>query len=98
MDRLPREAALCGCIIITNRTGAAAFDEDIPIPGRYRISGGDSEKTKFDVDKVFDLLQGAINDYDTLCHNFDTYRSWIGGQKMSMLKCVSRILDVISSS
>ena len=37
MDRIPREAALAGCIVVTNREGSAAFRQDVPIPSQYKI-------------------------------------------------------------
>ena len=32
MDRLPREASTCGCIVITNKEGAATHEQDVPTP------------------------------------------------------------------
>ncbi|MEJ6023160.1 hypothetical protein [Ramlibacter sp. PS4R-6] len=36
-DRLPREAALHGCCVITARHGSAANDVDVPIPARFKL-------------------------------------------------------------
>ena len=36
-DRLPREAAVAGCIVLVGRRGAAANDIDIPIPDEYKL-------------------------------------------------------------
>ena len=36
-DRIPREAAVCGCCVITNRRGSAGYYEDVPIPDRYKF-------------------------------------------------------------
>ena len=36
-DRIPREAAINGCIIITGRRGSSVNDEDIPIDKKYKI-------------------------------------------------------------
>lgn len=35
-DRLPREAALNGCVVVTNMQGSAAFYEDLMIPPCYK--------------------------------------------------------------
>lgn len=35
-DRLPREACLNGCVIITNMQGSAAYYEDVTIPPQYK--------------------------------------------------------------
>jgi len=36
-DRIPREAALRNCIVLTNRNGAADNNVDVPIPNEYKI-------------------------------------------------------------
>jgi hypothetical protein len=36
-DRLPREAALCGNVIVVARRGAGAFHEDVPIADEFKI-------------------------------------------------------------
>ena len=36
-DRIPREAAISGCVVITNKKGAAANDVDINIPAEFKF-------------------------------------------------------------
>ncbi|MDA8089118.1 MAG: hypothetical protein M0Z61_02680 [Nitrospiraceae bacterium] len=36
-DRIPREAAMLGCCVITGKRGAAAYHEDFPIPDEYKF-------------------------------------------------------------
>lgn len=36
-DRIPREAAACGCVVITGRQGSAANDLDVPLPLAYKL-------------------------------------------------------------
>ena len=36
-DRIPREAAISGCVVITNKRGAAANDIDINIPDEFKF-------------------------------------------------------------
>jgi len=36
-DRIPREAAILGCCVITNTSGSANNDMDIPIPRKYKV-------------------------------------------------------------
>lgn len=43
-DRIPREAAMCGCCIITNRNGSAANDIDVPIADTYKFDNNVSPK------------------------------------------------------
>lgn len=39
-DRIPREAALAGCVVVVGRTGSAAYDEDVPLPAGYKVDLG----------------------------------------------------------
>ncbi|MCX7738527.1 MAG: hypothetical protein N2Z80_03840 [Hydrogenothermaceae bacterium] len=36
-DRIPREAAMLECCVITGRRGIAKYREDVPIPENYKI-------------------------------------------------------------
>ena len=36
-DRMPREAAMCGACVLTNRRGSARDGEDVPLPRLYRL-------------------------------------------------------------
>jgi hypothetical protein len=36
-DRIPREAAMLGCVVLVGRRGSAAFAEDVALPERYKL-------------------------------------------------------------
>ena len=57
-DRIPREAALSGCVVITGKNGAAANDIDINIPAEF----------KFGMESTFKSIIGKIRD---VFENFD---------------------------
>ncbi|GAB3758215.1 hypothetical protein GCM10028796_03510 [Ramlibacter monticola] len=42
-DRLPREAAIHGCCVVTARHGSAANPVDVPIPGRFKLDVKDPQ-------------------------------------------------------
>mmetsp|Transcript_42175 Transcript_42175/g.61623 ORF Transcript_42175/g.61623 Transcript_42175/m.61623 type:complete len:139 (+) Transcript_42175:192-608(+) len=90
MDRLPREAALANCLVITNTSGAAKYKEDVPIPGQYKIS-------KFDVDAIHRLLKSCLEDYEKRVKDFDAYREWIHGQEGRMRLCVDTFVKRVVS-
>eukprot|EP00557_Chaetoceros_sp_GSL56_P000478 CAMPEP_0176489220 /NCGR_PEP_ID=MMETSP0200_2-20121128/7161_1 /TAXON_ID=947934 /ORGANISM="Chaetoceros sp., Strain GSL56" /LENGTH=479 /DNA_ID=CAMNT_0017886325 /DNA_START=357 /DNA_END=1793 /DNA_ORIENTATION=- len=85
MDRLPREAAMAGCIVITNKEGAAYYDKDVPIPNQYKFE-------TFHVERIHDLLRDCIVNYEKRVHDFDAYREWIGQQESQMESCVKELL------
>ena len=71
-DRLPREAALQGNIIITGNKGAAAFDEDLPILPKYKL-----DQSNLDINEVVSLIKTCLQDYDKHIQDFSYYRQWI---------------------
>ena len=66
-DRIPREAALCGCRVITNRRGAAAYREDVEV----------DDALKFDEDVTPEIVVSEINflldKYDELGKLYEDY-------------------------
>lgn len=80
-DRFPREAALCGCCIITGEKGAANFSEDVSIPDNYKFN----DNVKY-VKDIIDKIEFIIRNYNTAIHDFDTYRQRIMKEKEHFLK------------
>ncbi|RZS56887.1 hypothetical protein [Sphaerotilus mobilis] len=76
-DRIPREAALCGCVVITGTQGSAAFDEDLPLPPGFKFD----ERQAMAVPLVLRRIETALRDYDSLSPRFEPYRQWIAGQR-----------------
>ena len=76
-DRLPREAALCGAVVITGRRGAAAFADDIPLAASYRL---DEAAPDFHANAlgIIDRLLGEEDDFLLAWAEQRSYRHWIG--------------------
>ena len=91
MDRLPREAALAGCIVITNMEGAAHYKHDVPISDEYKVK-------EFDVDHIHRLLTKCIESYDDKRNDFDSYREWIGNQESKMDAYVETFLTKLTTN
>lgn len=90
MDRLPREAAINGCCIITNKQGAAANSIDIPI---------DSSKYKFDESKVsietiICRIREIIASYDKCFNDFEAYRQRIRTEKGLFYKQIDQLFQL----
>jgi|AntRauTorckE5430_2_1112549.scaffolds.fasta_scaffold04405_2 hypothetical protein len=88
MDRLPREAAIANCIVITNKEGAAFHDEDVPIPAKYKIG-------TFDVERIHKLLKDSVENYKEKTKEFDSYRDWIASQETKMETCVDGLITSV---
>lgn len=75
-DRLPREAALCRCLIITGLKGAAKYTKDIPIPAEYKIN-----QDKTTPQAIIKTLRLLLNEYDARINDFTSYREEILKEK-----------------
>lgn len=74
-DRMPREAALMGCCIITGKRGSAAF-KDVDIPEKYKF-----EDKNTSLKKISATIEKIFNDYDNTIEEYDFYRKKIVGEK-----------------
>ena len=62
-DRLPREAALCKCVIMTGLRGSAAYYEDVPISKSYKIN-----QYQVKVNDVVGKIKQSMKDYAMAIH------------------------------
>jgi len=69
-DHLPREASMCGCIVVTNQCGSAAYHEDVPI----------DEKVTFEKE-LLELIPKILEDPKSYYENQATYREFIQSEK-----------------
>jgi hypothetical protein len=73
-DRIPREAAICGCCIITGKQGAAANDKDVSIPKEYKF---DENNLRLIIEKIKEILAN----YSLHSKRFNQYRTSIKNEK-----------------
>lgn len=71
-DRIPREAALMGCCVITGLKGSARYFEDVSIDMQYKFLDIASN-----VPKIIDKIHGCLTNYDEEISNFNQYRQII---------------------
>ncbi len=67
-DRIPREAAILKCCVITSRKGSAAFKEDVPIPDEYKFN--DEPKN---IPKIISKIKECFVKYDEKLPDFNEY-------------------------
>lgn len=68
-DRIPREAALCGCCVITNFKGSAMFFDDVNIYNTYKFEN--------DLTNLVNLIPDIFNKFEFHHSQFSFYRSQI---------------------
>lgn len=88
-DRIPREAAMCGCCVITGKRGSACYQEDVPIPPEYKFDGV-PENLSAITQKITDCLRG----YDRRRAHFDGYRNAIRQERARFTIDVHRIFGL----
>ena len=89
-DRIPREAAMCGCCVITNREGSAAYYEDVAIPNEYRID----MTCENSLDEAVRMIEYCLNHYDDylLSADFMEYRFRIIDEKVNFKEGVMTLV------
>ena len=86
-DRLPREAAMCGCCIITGKLGASGFKQDVPIEEQYYKFNTNKRNIKYIIKAIYNIL----NNYETEINNFSEYRKIIMNEKRFFLEDIENI-------
>ncbi len=72
-DRMPREAAMHGCCLITGILGSAGNAIDLPIPQKYKL---DSSQPDF-LSLFKSLATDVMVNFDSHYRQFDDYRIWL---------------------
>ena len=86
-DRLPREAAICGCCIITGRDGSAAYYEDVPIPDKYKIDRADES-----LSHIADTIRRTLANYN---HCIDDFRHYVQTIHQEPVVFAKQVMDFI---
>lgn len=75
-DRLPREAAIHRCCIISGKNGASFFYEDLPIKEKYKFD----TKSK-NISNICTRIKEVLLYYDKCIKDFENYRNIICKEK-----------------
>lgn len=75
-DRIPREAAICGCCVITGKRGAASNDQDIMIGSEYKFEDSDDN-----IVKIHEKISSIMSDYKLHISRFQNYRERIKNEE-----------------
>lgn len=77
-DRMPREAAMHGCCLITGKLGSAGNSIDLPIPGQYKL---DSESPEF-IRSFQEIASQILKNFPDHCAAFNPYRKWLQNEPL----------------
>lgn len=90
-DRIPREAALNGCIIITSKLGSANFYDDVMIPDEYKF-----ETKPKNIDAISKKIKNSFQNYNTETENFQKYRNRILCEYKKFIEDIKSFLEIIN--
>ncbi|MFN3786827.1 MAG: hypothetical protein ACK4SW_00305 [Sulfurihydrogenibium azorense] len=71
-ERIPKEAAMMGCCVITGKRGSAAFFEDVSIPDKYKF-----EDKEENIPKIVKKIKDCFENFEERYKDFDYYRQVI---------------------
>lgn len=80
-DRIPREAAACGCVVVTGRKGSAANAVDVPLPEVYKVDQSLDDAPA----RVVRLLEDVLRDHPTHLRAQQGLREAIRSQRDTFL-------------
>lgn len=90
-DRIPREAAICGCCVVTNQKGSAVFEEDVCIPEYYKIAD------MGDIERVLEVIYALVDHYEERQADFSSYREKIAQEKSSFLMDIQNCIKILEN-
>lgn len=80
-ERIPKEAVLFGCSIITGRRGASNFYGDVPIPDEYKFADYQNQK-----EQIVQKIKAILANYNEHKGNFDIYRNTVLNLEENFIK------------
>jgi hypothetical protein len=83
-DRIPREAAMLNCCIITNRRGSANFFEDVSILDDYKFDEADPEI-------VINKIKDCFENFKERTKDFADYRKIINTEPSRFISDIKKI-------
>jgi len=90
-DRMPREAALQGCVILIGKRGSARYLEDVNI---HR----DNKMEVKDIDSIVDRINELMNNFEVESKNMEHYVELIRNEKEifeNEIKMINKAIDVL---
>jgi len=88
-ERIPKEAVLFGCAIITGRRGASGFHGDVPIPEEYKFENPSSQ-----INEIVKKIRYILDDYENVYSDFDEYRKTVLNLEDNFIMSLKKIFEI----
>ena len=90
-DRIPREAAISGCVIITNQEGSANNNIDVNIPSKFKFSDPLNQ-----IEDFRELVLDVFKNFDTNFKEFNQYINEISFEEKKFDDQVSSLIKMLT--
>jgi hypothetical protein len=90
-ERMPREAAVNGCCVITNRRGSAKYYGDIPIPDKYKF-----EDDPENIPAIAARILNCFENYDDCVKDFYEYKEFVLNLETNFEKQIKDIFRIVN--
>lgn len=87
-DKIPREALISGCCLLTGRDGTSGFPEDLGIPEKYKL-----HENEITPEVVTEKIVTIMENYSTVFSDYIPFRNFVMNEKERMIEDVSKIFN-----
>lgn len=88
-DRIPREAAINNCIVITGERGSAGNNIDIPIPSKYKFN-----ERKISLNTITERIKEVFSNYEEALSEQLDYRNHIKVEKDEFERQIRNLFEI----
>lgn len=87
-DKIPREALVSGCCLLTGRGGTAEFAEDLGIPNKYKLHPNEQKQ-----EIIIPLIVQIMTDFEEVRDEFMPFREFVMTEKDRMIDDVKKLFS-----
>lgn len=87
-ERIPKEAVLNGCLVLTGRNGASDFYNDVVIPDKYKI-----DSSVENISKICDTIKYMLENYSNIIHDFEKYKNTVLNLEYNFIENIKKYFE-----
>lgn len=87
-ERIPKEAVINGCCVVTGRFGASDFYNDVPIPDKYKIEANENN-----INEIILTLNELIKNYEKNVKDYSIYRDTVWSLEGKFIEQLKNIFE-----
>lgn len=88
-DRIPREASISGCCVITGKDGSAKFYEDVPLDEEFKFA-----TTIKNIPSIVKKIRSCFDNYEYESKKLEHYRELIKNEQSKFIDDIKNIFQV----